>query len=442
MKAFCVVDEVIRGFVDIEQELLEVPLTALRGGDSVRSVRHDRAGSSRGSGIMASRRRQASLVSIVVLGTVIGTLAAAAPSGAVPLTITTVISGLNTPRGVAFDGQGSLYVSESGQAGAGPAGLTHTGRVSKFPRGSTSPAWQTSFESLYLTVDPSAPPDVLGPEGISAVGNGCMKNSGGQRNGCQVLMIMSESHDGVAAESGGTIQTQQIGHMYRLDGATGTVTDRSNVGDQQYTWTGDHASLFPDDFPDSNPYGVLVTKGLGGGVRTFVADAGANTINEIMGDGTTRVIAYIPNETKVPFRDATPTCIAEGPDGMLYVATLNFVANLFVYGSGQSNVWRVNPNANFPTVPTLWASGLTTATACTFDRADNFWAAEMFQPTGGAPGDVVRIPFNNPGQVERIGGGSLPLPGGIAQGPDGAMYVSVNSSSPVPNSGAIVKVSG
>jgi hypothetical protein len=44
--------------------------------------------------------------------------------------------------------------------------------------------------------------------------------------------------------------------------------------------------------------------------------------------------------------------------------------------------------------------------------------------------------------VEHIGGGSLPLPGGIAQGPDGAMYVSVNSSSPVPNSGAIVKVSG
>jgi hypothetical protein len=55
---------------------------------------------------------------------------------------------------------------------------------------------------------------------------------------------------------------------------------------------------------------------------------------------------------------------------MLYVATLNFVANLFVCGSGLSNVWRVNPNANFPTVPTLWASGLTTATACAFDRAN------------------------------------------------------------------------
>jgi hypothetical protein len=57
---------------------------------------------------------------------------------------------------------------------------------------------------------------------------------------------------------------------------------------------------------------------------------------------------------------------------MLYVATLNFVANLFVYGSGQSNVWRVNPDADYPTAPTLWASGLTTATARTFDRSGNF----------------------------------------------------------------------
>ncbi|MGE5156143.1 MAG: ScyD/ScyE family protein, partial [Betaproteobacteria bacterium] len=138
----------------------------------------------------------------------------------------------------------------------------------------------------------------------------------------------------------------------------------------------------------------------------------------------------------------TPTCIAQGPDGMLYVATLNFVANLFVYGSGKSNVWRVDPNANYPTAPTLWASGLTTATACTFDRAGNFWATEMFAPTAGPPGDVVRIPFRHPTQLDHVGAGSLPLPGGIAQGPDGAMYVSINSADPDAGSGAVVRVSG
>lgn len=389
---------------------------------------------------MGRRHRRMVVAGVAVAGTLAGLLAGAQPSGAAA-SVTPWITGLNAPRGVAFDRQGSLYVAESGRAGSGPAGLTDTGRVSAYRWGSTHAAWSTAFESLYVTEDPSQPPDVLGPEGISALGNGCMKNDQGRRNGCQVQMIMSQSHDGVAAATGGAVHTQQIGHLFRLDGATGAATDKADVGDQQYAWTADHQNLFPDDFPDSNPYGVLVTKA-DDGIRTFVADAGANTISEVMRDGTTRVIAYIPNETAPPFRDATPTCIAQGPDGMLYVATLNLVANLFVYGSGKSNVWRIDPNANYPTAPTLWASGLTTATACTFDRAGNFWATEMFAPTAGPPGDLVRIPFGDPAHLDHIGAGSLPLPGGIAQGPDGAMYVSINSASPVPGSGAVVRVSG
>jgi hypothetical protein len=375
---------------------------------------------------------------LAALGTLVGTIIAAAPTGAASST-TTVIGGLNAPRGVTFDGQGNLYVSEAGLAGPGGFGLTHSGRVSKYPTGSSTAAWRTGFESVYVTEEPGEPPEVLGPSGVSAFGHGCMKNSPGQRMGCQLLMIMGLSHDGIAAVSGGTVDAQQMGHLYRLDGATGRAGDNADVGDQQYAWTGEHKDLF-SDFPDSNPYGVLVTRGAGG-IRTFVADAGANTISEVMRDGTTRVIAYIPNENHPPFRDATPTCIAQGPDGMLYVATLHLV-DLFVNGPGGADVWRVNPNANYPTPPTLWAAGLTTATACTFDRAGNFWATEMFQPASGAPGDVVRIPFAHPDQLTHIGAGMLPLPGGIAQGPDGAMYVSVNSASPAPGSGAIVRVSG
>jgi hypothetical protein len=68
-----------------------------------------------------------------------------------------------------------------------------------------------------------------------------------------------DDHKRVARRRSGrvrrTIQTQQIEHQYRIDGATGTATDKNNVGDQQYTWTGDHAGLFPDDFPDSNRTG-------------------------------------------------------------------------------------------------------------------------------------------------------------------------------------------
>jgi hypothetical protein len=317
--------------------------------------------------------------------------------------------------------------------------LTNTGKVSKYLLGSTTPSWSTTFESFYSGTD------VLGPEGISAFGNSCTERSNGDKSGqhnggCQIRMIMAESHDGIAAASGGQLNATQAGLLFGLEGATGSASKISDVGNQMYKWTGDHQSLFPSDFPDSNPYNVLVIKDKRS-MRTFVADAGANTINEVTADGRLRVVAYIPNEAGPPFRDATPTCIAQGPDGMLYVATLNFVANLFVFGSGHSDVWRVDPNANYPTAPTLWASGLTTPTACTFDRQGDFWAAEMFQPNvAGPPGDVVRIPFRHPQRLDRIGGGVLPLPGGVAQGSDGAMYVSVNSANPQLNSGAVVKI--
>jgi len=386
-------------------------------------------------------RAVAAAVSVVAVSA--ATLVDAGPGYADPgPVITPVLGGLAAPRGIAFDGQGSMYVAESGVAGPGEAGMTHSGKVDKFAWGSTTPAWTTGFNSLYVTEDPSQPPDVLGPAGISAFGNGCMKNSHGRRNGCQVQMITSESTPGVLHETNGQVNDPQAGHLYRLDGATGAATSKSDVGSQMYRWTAEHADLFPDDFPDSNPYGVLVTKDpRTDRVRTFVADAGANTISEVMPDGTARVVSYIPNEDFGAFRDSTPTCIAQGPDGYLYVGTLDFVSNLFVPPGtgGFSRVWRVDPNASYPTAPTVWATGLTTVTACTFDRQGNFWAAEMFAGglSANPPGDVVRIPFAHPTTHVHIGAGRVPVPGGIAQGPDGAMYVTVGSSAPGVSGGVV-----
>jgi glucose/arabinose dehydrogenase len=400
---------------------------------------------------MFSRTPRTLLVIATAGSAVAASLLGAAPGLAAQpkVTISTVISGLNAPRGITFDGQGNLYVAESGSAGAGAAGLTRTGRVTKYVRGSSHVRWSKSFQSFYATEDPSAPPDALGPEGLSALRTGCRSwNGAGTRSAwasrCQVRMIMSESHDGIAAASSGTLDATQAGHLYRLTSATGHPTYLRNVGDKSYAWTNARKSLFPSDFPDSNPFGVLVVRDSAQHrVRTFVADAGANTIIEVMAKGRDRVVSYIPNETAAPFRDATPTCIAQGPDGMLYVATLHLVANLFVPGAtgGKSDVWRVNPNAHYPQKPTLWATGLTTPTGCIFDSAGNFWATELFQPNaGGPPGDVVRIPFKHPRQLRRFGGGQLPMPGMITQGPGGAMFITTHSADPTPGAGQVVRL--
>jgi hypothetical protein len=83
------------------------------------------------------------------------------------VTVTPWLTGLNAPRGVAFDRAGNFYVAESGTAGPGDSGFTQTGRVSKYRLGSTTPVWQTGTSSLYAVEDPTQPPDVLGPEGVT-----------------------------------------------------------------------------------------------------------------------------------------------------------------------------------------------------------------------------------------------------------------------------------
>jgi hypothetical protein len=368
----------------------------------------------------------------------VAVIVASGPVGAAGASITTVISGLDGPRGVAFDGHGNLYVSETGKwfpVAPGRLAVSRTGKVDRFQLTEDGPrlVWSTAFDSLY---DSDHGPEVLGPEGISVLCNGDEEES----DGCQIRMIESESRSGVDAYTPGLSFTQ-IGHLFALNPETGHAVSKSDVGDQQYAWTAAHASLW-QEFPDSNPYGVLVTRDHHTGkARTFVVDAGANTVSEVMRNGTTRVIAFIPND---PVRDSTPTCAAVGPDGALYVGTLDLVANLFVFGPGQSHVYRVDPDTNENFIDAgkhVWASGLTTVTACTFDRHGNFWATEMFQPNpGGPPGDLVRIPFGNPSVHQRVGGGALPLPGGVTPGGEGSVYVSVNSANTAPGSGQIVRV--
>src|SRR4029450_2593360 len=192
----------------------------------------------------------------------VGSVSASAAGIATP-----VITGLNSPRGLTFDSAGSLYVSEPGGAGRRPAGVATLGRVRKYARGSTTPAWSTGFESLYVTEDPSQPPDVLGPAGISAFGTSCFVGvssttpwwAPGSSSICTVRLIISLSHDGVAEATGGAVSTTQMGHLFGLDPASGAARDLADVGDQMFAFTDAHKSL-GTEFPDSDPFGVLITR--------------------------------------------------------------------------------------------------------------------------------------------------------------------------------------
>src|SRR6266545_104551 len=183
-----------------------------------------------------------------------------------------------------------------------------------------------------------------------------------------------------------------FGNLLRVD-YRNQVQTLVNVGSFDYDWTAEHVNLYPPDFPDANPYGVLVLPG-----HTYVVDAGANTLNEVMPDGSIRILAFFPNNV---LADATPTCACQGPDGFLYIGTLALVDSLFIAPSGK--VYRLDPSqANIPepwnTPMTVWASDLWPINGCTFGRDGNFYASQLFtNPNwiyGEDPeGDVVKIPF-------------------------------------------------
>ena len=68
---------------------------------------------------------------------------------------------------------------------------------------------------------------------------------------------------------------------------------------------------------DSNPYAVLAQEG-----RQLVADAAGNTIIEVRNGQAPRVFAVLPQHGDEGSRQATPTSLANGPDGTILVGEL------------------------------------------------------------------------------------------------------------------------
>jgi hypothetical protein len=113
--------------------------------------------------------------------------------------------------------------------------------------------------------------------------------------------------------------------------------------------------------------------------------------------------------------------LAFGPDGALYIGTLNFEA-----GPGGAKVYRYNPVTGAMTV---YASGLTAITAIAFGPGGKLYVSEWttgFDPnTGPSPnGDIVVIPWGGGTSGRHVlGQGALHFPGGVAVTNQG-VYVS------------------
>src|SRR6266511_4452294 len=173
--------------------------------------------------------------------------------------ITEVVGGLHSPRGLAFGPGGQLFVAQTGDD-------TVDGSIIEIlsPM-AVRPHVRTIVSGLPVVGEEG---EFSGVDGISVFGNG--------RNfGLYAIMAVDPQQTGDPA----------FGNLLRVN-RSGGVETLVNVGSFDYEWTDEHQWLVPfGDFPDANPYGVLVVPG-----HVYVVDAGANTLDEVMPDGSIRIL--------------------------------------------------------------------------------------------------------------------------------------------------------
>lgn len=345
------------------------------------------------------RRRVLTLGAALVLAL---TIAIPVTASSPPFTV--IAGGLHNPRGLTFGPGGRLYVAEAGTGTGGAVPhVGHDGAILEItdPAGA-SPSLRTVVSGLLSLGSPEG--DVLGVDGISAHGNG------------GIYAIMGESPDASGQAGAGALWKVTTG---------GSAKMVANVGATDYAWTAAHAGLVPGQFPDANPYGILALPD-----RQYVADAGSNTLDSVLADGTVQVLAFFPND---PISDATPTCVAQGPDGALYVGTLDLVASAVLGPSAK--VYRIDPatlsghQVRMLGPADVWASGLEPINGCAFGPNGALYVSQLFTsisigPNGPQPagGDVVKLPFAHPATHVSLTGGSLPLAGGVTVAGDGTVY--------------------
>jgi len=315
-----------------------------------------------------------------------GAKSAHGQAGGDPGGVTIVADNLNNPRQIAVHGD-ALYVAEAGTGGdicppnTGGACLGFTGSVTRVKHGEAS-----RIQTGLLSVN--------SPEG-DTVGVDSLAFKGSKMYGVATGACLDEST--LPADVAG-----QLGKVLRLPGGDQV----SAVGDPgSFECAND-----PDgQGPDTDPYGLAVR-----GHTFYVADAAGNDLVKV--DNGVTSLGAVLSKTGQP----VPTSLAWGPEGDLYIGTLNFEG-----GPGAATVYRFDPRTGSLSV---YATGLTAITSLAFGRGGELLVTEWttgFGPNGPSPdGDVVRIPRGG-GQDgrETLGAGSLHFPTGVAYF-HGAVYVS------------------
>jgi hypothetical protein len=319
-----------------------------------------------------------------------------------------VARNLDNPRGLDFAPNGALYIAEGGRGGDGPVVEGPEGPVRFGLSGSITRVFRGTQERIVTGLPSLALSDggaAAGPSSISFGGLGHAFVT----FGFALEPSIRDTVFGPQAKDLGTLQQMNMNGQLTLVADLAAFEARDPDGNG----------------PDSNPTGVLADRAGG----AYATDAGGNTLLHIDAQGAISVVAIFPNRMvnppqspllappQIPMQ-AVPTNVVRGPDGALYVCQLTG----FPFPIGFARIYRVVPGS----APTVYATGFTNIIDLEFDSQGNLYVLEI--DTNGllAPEPIGRLARLKAGSttIETIASAGLVMPGGMAIGPDDAIYIS------------------